>query len=96
MSSDLCNLGDVLRITGALLAVVHLDHIDGCAHVGGELVDVDALGDPHRRIGVAERVRHALLSVVLEQQPALAHHPLEALLEGVDGFSVAVAEHDLG
>jgi hypothetical protein len=57
-----------LRVAHPLLAVEIFQHLDRGPHVGGELEDAYPLGDPHRGVGMPERVGDPLLAIGCEQE----------------------------
>jgi hypothetical protein len=81
-----------LRIPNPLFTVKIVQHLDRRTHVGGQLKNADPLREPHRRVGVPERVGRPLLSIRAVQDTGPLQSLLEALLEAQYGRPVSVTE----
>ena len=85
-TSNLRDLRRHLRVSNPLFTVKVLQHLNGGAHVGCQLKHADSLGEPHRRVGVPERVRNSNAPARTVQYARLIQHLSEAPLEVEIGF----------
>ena len=74
------------------LSVMALDHLDGRAHVLFQPINVGAVLEPERRIGVPETVDGPLTPDAILEQARLLQHLLKRL-EVEDRLSVFMAEY---